>query len=215
MLANMCTLNLHTYGEEWTACRLYRSSLTSVNHPPSHIPKIYYSDVEAPSVLIRSTTIPHTHDMRYDYPTSDVNISVAQFSFTGKFLGLSALEDVIPCAQPKKVLRAGRKFGTNFKAKCEMRMKDVWNKFHGKMIFLDPYASYEEVKGKSNNKIVQLHPVPVKIANFKRNGVKVNTIVSICIEFSFRYLFEYITVLICEKYRWRTNTNGSSYEDFL
>ncbi|OXA59378.1 Meckelin [Folsomia candida] len=172
MLGNMCTLNLHTYGEDWTACRLYRivGRLTPL---PNHIPKIYYSEVEAPSVLIRSSTIPHTHDMRYDQSSSDVNITLSKFSFKGQFLGLAAIDDVIPCREPKKVLQIGRKFGTNFKAKCEMNLKDIWDQFNGNTIFLDPYVSYEEVKGK--NKQIQLYPVPIKTLNFKRNGIKVNT----------------------------------------
>lgn len=178
MLANMCTLNLHSYGEEWTACRLYRAALPgSVTHPPSHIPKIYYSDVEAPSVLIRATTIPHIHNTDFSSSSSDINITLARFSFDGHFLGLSELEDLLPCRESKLILQAGRKFGTTSKASCSVGIQDLWKAFQTRMEFVDSYVSYEDkVKGK------QLYPVPIKIQSFKRNGILVNTvcIVLIC-----------------------------------
>ncbi|CAL8079935.1 unnamed protein product [Orchesella dallaii] len=172
ILANLCTLNLHNYGYESTACDLYRKVFSgAVSHPPPYVPRLYYTDIEAPAVLAKSTAIPQKYNMDFSSRSSDINITTAKFTFDGKFLGLSDLSESIPCSDPPLVQGISRKFGSTYKTHCSMGIQQLWEKYKKEpMTFLDPYVSYLD----GYNFETHLYSIPVKIINFKRSGLRTN-----------------------------------------
>lgn len=175
ILANLCTLNLHSFGAESikTACDLHKSMSTVTTHVPIYNPKLFYSEFEANNMLSRTHDIPHQFNMDFSSYSSDINITTVKFSFDGKYLGLSDLSDHIPCSDPPLVQGISRKFGATYKTHCSMGIQQLWEKYRKEeMIFLDPYVSI--VGGYNNDH--KLYEIPVKIQNFKRNGVKINMV---------------------------------------
>jgi len=173
-LANLCTLNMHSFGEGWNVCSLFRSVFSGpITHPPSYVPKLYYSDTEASSLLIRTTAIPHQFTRDFSSTESNVNVVVARFSLHGEFLGISRLSDLVPCIEYASVRRISEKFGSNYKSSCELQVLDyVRNQGGNKMEFLEPYLQVtDEIK-----KIEHLYAIPVKVLNFERNREKLNMV---------------------------------------
>jgi hypothetical protein len=101
-----------------------------------------------------------------------INISVARWSLDGRFLGLSDLEDVLPCKESKTLLSTGRAFGTTFRTSCSFSFDR-----NSKLEFLDPYLTYyEEGKVGASGSRKSLYPLPLKVSNFKRNGMHPNAV---------------------------------------
>lgn len=150
------------------ACSLYHQVTSdSYHHPPPYVPKLYYLSIEAPSLLMRASSIPLQFDTNLKSPSSDFNITVSRITVDGKFLGLSLLNEMVPCPEPARVQRFGRKFGTTYRTSCEIPVQELWNKF-SPTEFLDPFLSVKEGKD------LKLYPIPVRILNFRQRGVRIN-----------------------------------------
>jgi len=102
-----------------------------------------------------------------------VNISVTKWSLNGTFLGLSDLEEILPCSMPRKLMRVGRHFGTNFRLKCDIDFTDINKPYQFE--FLHPFLSYNDEDSLKKGQYL-LYPVPLKVMNFNKNGKKVNQV---------------------------------------
>ena len=178
VLANLCTLNLHSVETSEPGARVcdlfwkLRGANSNSQHI-RHIPKLYYAEYEAPSLLTRHTEIPHQYNMDFSSHSSDINITTAKFSFDGKFLGLSDLNEHIPCSDPPLVQGISRKFGATYKTHCSMGIQELWEKYKKEeMYFLEPHVSYQAGYHAQRH----LYNLPVKILNFKKNGLKANLV---------------------------------------
>lgn len=175
ILANLCTLNLHSYDSEspTTACNIYHKLQSGATHS-QHVPKLYHREFDN-SGLFNKPIIPQQFNMDFSSHSSDINITTAKFSFDGKFLGLSDLSDHIPCSDPPLVQGISRKFGATYKTHCTMGIQELWKKYkYHDMYFLDPYVSYRR---SGQNSELDLYNIPVKVLNFRKMGEKTNLVI--------------------------------------
>lgn len=152
---------------------MFRKTTSRIKQPLDYLPRLYYNDFDAHVLLQKLNEIPLQFNTDFSSDSSNVNITTAKFSFDGKFLGLSDLSEHIPCSDPPEAQGLSRKFGTSYVTRCSMGVQQLWKKYRqGEMLFLDPFLSHQ---GGYNNDL-RLYNLPVRIINFRKNGVRANMV---------------------------------------
>jgi hypothetical protein len=120
--------------------------------------------------MLKPVTWPRSSPSDFESTSSDVNISVSRFTVEGEFLGLSSLDQSLPCAEKIGTRKPSQKLGASIRMECKVRIQELWGKYGDRMEFLEPFLSYRS--GKKHT----LYSIPVKILNMRRDGVKVNEV---------------------------------------
>ncbi|KAL1495402.1 hypothetical protein AB1Y20_016770 [Prymnesium parvum] len=184
-VGNLCVLQL--YDETTEACRLYRALQDFSTTVPSHqenewrlrMPGLYYA--EGPAAY----TIENINYLEVALPPSagsELQYMLAAYSLNGTYLGLSVLDAQLQlCSGISRHPSAFRSVGTSQRLACDLTLSQLLE--YAEPVFFDLYlyhdpelspSTFFPSTGGASDAAKSLYPVPVKLLNYQRNGVRPN-----------------------------------------